>query len=190
MFSHEMKEKIKQFAKEQAPYYLEEAEMTYMEKLRRKTGETKSKLMAKFAKFKSRSETAMEAENDMILYMSDYMKDLMEQGLSEQEAFERAKEELKFRSETTKSADLQERIVAHYHHMDIADYEAVGLFYGAFVFLGLSIGALVGFIGSGGWEMFLSGGWIRTLIGAIVGFLIGTGLGLLSNAIIVLKRKK
>ncbi|KHF29508.1 hypothetical protein LR68_01869 [Anoxybacillus sp. BCO1] len=41
MFSHEMKEKIKQFAKEQAPYYLEEAEMTYMEKLRRKTGETK-----------------------------------------------------------------------------------------------------------------------------------------------------
>lgn len=190
MFSHEMKEKIKQFAKEQAPYYLEEAEMTYMEKLRRKTGEAKSKMMAKLAKFKSRSETAMEAQNDMILYMSDYMKDLMEQGVSEQEAFERAKEELKFRSETTKSADLQERIFAYYNNFDPADYEAIGLFYGAFVFLGLSIGALVGFIGSGGWGMFLSGGWIRTLIGAVVGVLIGVGMGLLSHAVIVLKRKK
>ncbi|MGG4000618.1 hypothetical protein [Anoxybacillus kestanbolensis] len=136
-----------------------------MEKVRRRTGETKSKLMARLAKFKSRSETAMEAENDMVLYMSDYMKDLMEQGLSEHEAFERAKEELKFRSETTKSADLQERIVAHYHHMDIADYEAVGLFYGAFVFLGISIGVLIGFIGSGGREMFLSGdGFARSLV--------------------------
>lgn len=41
-----------------------------------------------------------------MLYMSDYMKDLMEKGLSEQEAFERAKEELAYRSESAKSADL------------------------------------------------------------------------------------
>lgn len=39
---------------------------------------------------------SIEAQNDMILYMSDYMKDLMEEGLSEQVAFEHAKIVLMF----------------------------------------------------------------------------------------------
>ncbi|AEG59713.1 hypothetical protein [Desulforamulus ruminis] len=188
-FSHEVKERINRFAKEQSQYYLEEAEMTYMEKLRRKTGQTKSKIMARLAKFKNRSETSLEAQNDMILYMSDYMNDLIAEGCSEQEAFERAKEELKFRSETPKSFDLQERFAEYYENRDPADYEAIGLFYAGFMFFGLSIGALVGFLGSGGREMFLSGGWIDTLIGVIAGAIIGMGLGLISNAIIVLKKK-
>lgn len=80
-FSEETKEKIKQFAKEQSKYYLEEVEMTYLEQLRQKTGQMKSKFLEKFAKLKSRSDISIEAENDMILYMSDYMKDLMESGL-------------------------------------------------------------------------------------------------------------
>jgi len=164
-FSHEIKEKINQFAKEQSQHYLEEAEMTYLEKLRLKTGQTKKKISAKLAKLKSRSETSLEAQNDMILYMSDYMNDLKAEGFSEQEAFERAKEELKFRSETVKSADLQERFAEYYENRDPADHEAIGLFYGGFMFFGQSIGALIGFLGSGGREMFLSGGWIDTLIG-------------------------
>lgn len=189
-FSNEIKEKMFQFAKEQSQNYLDEAEMTYMEKLRRKTGQTKSKIIAKLAKLKSRSETSLEAQNDMILYMSDYMNDLIAEGFSEQEALERAKEELKFRSETTKSADLQERFAEYYENRDPADYEAVGLFYAGFMFFGLSIGALTGFLGSGGREMFLSGGWIDTLIGVAVGVIIGMGLGLISNAAIVLKKKR
>jgi len=76
-FSDEIKEKIKQFAKEQSQYYLEEAEMTYLEKLKYKTGQIRSKLMKKLAKLKSRSDLSIEAQNDMILYMSDYMKDLI-----------------------------------------------------------------------------------------------------------------
>lgn len=189
-FSHEIKEKINQFAKEQSQHYLEEAEMTYMEKLQRKTYQTKSKIMAKLAKLKSRSETSLEAQNDMILYMSDYMNDLIAEGLSEQEAFERAKEELKFRSETAKSADLQERFAEYFKNHSPADYEAIGLFYAGFMFFGLSIGALVGFLSSGGRAMFLSGGWIDTLIGVIVGVIIGMGFGLICNAVIVLKKKR
>jgi hypothetical protein len=50
---------------------------------------------------------SIEAQNDMILYMSDYMKDLMEEGLSEKEAFEHAKKMLMFRSATTDSTDLK-----------------------------------------------------------------------------------
>lgn len=189
-FSHEIKDKITQFAREQSQHYLEEAEMTYMEQLRRKTGQTKNKVMAKLAKLKSRSERSLEAQNDMILYMSDYMKDLISGGLSEKEAFERAKEELKFRSETAKSADLQERFAEYYENRDPADHEAIGLFYAGFMFFGLSIGALTGFLGSGGRAMFLSGGWIDTVIGVVVGTIIGMGLGLISNAIIVLKNKR
>ncbi|MEA5021774.1 hypothetical protein SDC9_10034 [bioreactor metagenome] len=188
-FSKEIREKIRRFAEEQSQHYLEEAEMTYLEKLRRKTGETKSKVTAKLAKLKNRSATALEAQNDMILYMSDYMNDLIAEGYSEQDAFKQAKEELRFRSETAKSSDLQERFAEYYANMNPADYEAVGLFYAGFLFFGIAIGALTGFIGSGGREMFMSGGWIDTLIGAAVGITIGLGLGLISHAIIALKKK-
>ena len=81
--------------------------MTYMEKLRQEIGRGKKKVRSALGKLKSRSEASLEAENDMVLYMSDYMNDLIAEGLSEQEAFERAKDELKFRSETEKSADLR-----------------------------------------------------------------------------------
>lgn len=188
-FSDEMKGKIKQFAKEQSQFYLEEAEMTYLEKLKYKTGQMKGKVTAKLSKLKSQSNMSIEAQNDMMLYMSDYMKDLMEQGLSEQAAFERAKEELQYRSETTESAQLQKRFAEYYENLDSAQFEAVGLFYAGFMFFGVSIGALIGFLGSGGKEMFFTGGWIDTLIGVITGGIIGIGLGLISNAMILLKKK-
>lgn len=187
--SREIRDKMNQFAKEQSQHYLGEAEMTYMEKLRQKTGQTKGKVMAKLAKFKSRSETAIDAQNDMILYMSDYMNDLMAEGASEQEAFERAKKELRFRSETSKSADLQERFADYYENRNPADYEAIGLFYAGFMFFGVAVGALTGFLGSGGRAVFLSGGWIDTLIGLVVGGAIGIGFGLISNAAIALKKR-
>lgn len=188
-FSQEIKDKVNKFAKEQSQHYLEEAEMTYMEKLKRKTGQAKNKIIDKLSRLKRRSDTSLEAQNDMVVYMSDYMKDLMDGGLSEQEAFEQAKEELKFRSDTAKSADLQEQFAEYYKKYDSAAYEAIGLFYGGFMFFGFSLGALTGFISSGGREAFLSGGWIDTLIGSVVGVVVGIGFGLISHAIIVLKNK-
>jgi len=127
-----------QFAKEQSQYYLDEAEMTYLERLRRKTGQALNRIAAKLAKFKGRSAMAQEAQNDLILYMSDYMKDLMEKGLSEEEAFERAKEELAYRSESARSADLHERFARYYENRDPALEEAIGLFYAGFLFFGVS----------------------------------------------------
>ncbi|WP_163183508.1 hypothetical protein [Neobacillus sedimentimangrovi] len=188
-FSNEMKEKIKQFAKEQSQYYLEEAEMTYLEKLQHQIGQTKRKVTNKLSKLKTRSNVSIDVQNDLILYMSDYMNDLMENGVSEQEAFERAKEELKFQSETTRSSDLKDKFVEYYENFNPADHEAIGLFYAGFMFFGISVGGLIGFIASGGRDLFLSGGWIDTLIGTAVGGIIGIGLGLISNAIIVLKKK-
>jgi len=189
-FSRETMDKINKFAKEQSQHYLDEAEMTYMEKLMRKSGQTKEKIMGKLAKFKIQSETAVEAQNDMILYMSDYMKDLIAQGFSEQEAFERAKKELRFSSDTAKSADLKRRFEDYYRNLNPADYEAVGLFYAGFLFFGVAAGGITGFLGSGGRAAFLSGGWIDTLIGIAVGGTIGIGFGLISNAVIALKKSK
>ncbi|HHV35598.1 MAG TPA: hypothetical protein GXX59_08490, partial [Syntrophomonadaceae bacterium] len=113
---------------------------------------------------------------------------LIAEGFSEQGAFERAKEELKFCCETAKYADLQERFAEHSENRYPTGYESIGLFYAGFISFGLSIGALAGFLGSGGREMFLSGGWIDTLFGVVVGVIIGLGMGLISNAILVLKK--
>ena len=60
-FSHETQKKIEQFASTQAQHYLEEAEMTYMEKLQAKAGRATHKIGRKLARFKSRSDQALEA---------------------------------------------------------------------------------------------------------------------------------
>ncbi len=189
-FSNETKQKINQFAKEQAQHYLEEAEMTYLEKLQAKTNQTKHKIGRKLARFKGSSDQALEARNDMIVYMSDYMNDLVSKGLSEQEAFEKAKEELSASGDSDFHADFQEHIRQYYENRDPADYEAIGLFYGGFLFLGVAIGALIGFLASGGVPQFLQDGWIYTLIGTGVGAIIGIGLGEISHAIVAAMRRK
>jgi len=69
------------------------------------------------------------------------------------------------------------------HYLDINEtkviiigkYEAIGLFYAAFLFLGVSVGLGIGFLTS------------HLILGGILGATIGIGLGLLSNAFIALK---
>jgi len=187
--SRETQEKINKFAKEQSQNYLNAAEMTYMEKLRKKAGQTKQKIGTKMLRFKGASSFAHEAHNDMILFMSDYMSDLMSRGLSEQEAFEKAKEELAASEETNLNINLEERFQQYYENRNPADFEAVGLFYGGFLFIGIIIGALVGYAISGGRQEFLSGGWIDTLVGIGAGALLGIGFGEISHAVITVKRK-
>jgi hypothetical protein len=84
----------------------------------------------------------------------------------------------------------KDRFVKYNKNYDPADYEVIGLFDAGFMFLGLSIGALSGFITSGGREMFFSGEWIDTLVSGIAGVIIGLGIGQISHAIIVLKKRR
>lgn len=189
-FSNETKQKIDQFAKEQAQHYLEEAEMTYLEKLRATTSRTKRKIGRKLARFKGSSDQAIEARNDMLLYMSDYMNDLMSKGLSEQEAFEKAKEELSNSGDPDSHSDFHERIRQYYENRDPSDYEAVGLLYGGFMFLGIAIGSLIGFLTSGGVPAFFQSGWIYTLVGTGAGAIIGIGVGEISHAIVITMKRK
>lgn len=118
------------------------------------------------------------------------MDDLMSKGLSEQEAFEKAKEDLAASSESDRHADLHDRFRRYYENRDPADYEAVGLLYGGFLFIGAVVGALIGYVMSGGRLEFLTGGWIDTLIGTGTGILLGLGLGQICHALIVAFKRK
>ena len=187
-FSHETQEKINQFAKEQSLHYINAAEMTHMENLRRKAGQVRKKIGTKLSRFKGVSSYAQDAQNDMILFMSDYMSDLISKGLSEQQALEKAKEELSTSGESVFNAGIQERFLQYYENRNPADFEAVGLLYGGFLFAGIVIGVLAGYIISGGRQEFMSGGWIDTLVGTGAGALLGIGLGAISHAIITIKR--
>lgn len=187
--SNNTQDKIKSFVREQAQSYIEEAEMTYIEKLRHKAGQTKSKINNKLARFKTSSEYSKEVQDDMYLYMNDYINDLISQGLSEEEAFLKAKENLTMHS-NEQVIHWQNKFEEYYASKDPVESEAIGLFYGGFVILGLSVGGLTGFLSSGALANFMQEGWIYTLVGTGMGCILGVGLGLISNAIIVKKNNK
>ena len=188
-FSRETQEKISQFAKQQSRYYLSEAEMTHIEKLRKKAGQTKKSIGRKLSRFKGISSHALEAQNDMVLFMSDYMNDLISTGLSEEQSFEKAKEALAASEDTNLNVDLHERFQQYYENRNPADFEAIGLFYGGFLFVGVIVGALIGYIISGGRQEFLNGGWIDTLFGVGAGALFGIGIGEICHALVTIRRK-
>ena len=189
-FNQETQKKIDQFAKEQSKHYLETAEMTYMEKLRNKVDRTKLKVTKKLSRFKNYSDYSIEAQNDMVIYMSDYMNDLMSKGMSENEAFDKAKEELTVSGDSDYNERLMNQISQYYENHTPTNEEAIGMFYGGFLFLGIAIGAIIGFINSGGREAFMLGGWIDTLLAIGVGALIGMGVGSIFHGFVVLLQKK
>lgn len=188
-FSKETERKIERFAAEQSEKYLSQAEMTYLEKLRKKARGTRARIGERLAKFKAKSAERVDAQNDLALYMNDCMSDLIAQGMTEQEAFEKAKAELAA-PDSEQARELQERWVQYYQNKDVAEQEAVGLLYGGFLFLGIAVGGLVGFLASGGVPAFTAGGWIYTLVGIGVGVFVGIALGLIGNAVITIMNRR
>ena len=187
-FSHEITQKINSFAKEQSQFYLEEAQMTYLEKLRKEARETKRNLGAELSRFKVRSTQSVDAQNDMIIYMSDYIADLMNRGMSEKDAFEKAKTELTASGDSEFLSNLNEKLQHFYGNQHPAIYEAIGLFYGGSVIVGMVLGGLISYVLSGGWREFINGGWIDVSIGVGVGILFGVGVGVFCHAFIAKKQ--
>ena len=174
---------MNQFAKEQSRYYLDAAQMTYKEKLQAKASKTKSKAARKLARFKGSSDQANEAHSDMLLYMNDYMNDLVANGMSESEALEKAKADLTVSHEQEIANDYNWQYERLYEQNAAAYYETVGLFYPGFLFIGIAIGGLTGYFLGGGQHGFLQGGWIDTLVGLAAGVLLGLGAALISHAL-------
>jgi len=218
--SEETKKRIEDFSREQSRFYLDRAHMTYWEKLQDKAEKTQRKVADKAAQFKFRSQQSEEAQGDLMLYMNDFVEDLLSQGVPEEEAFERARRELACDSGTNAALDLQDLYAEKMLGFEPLDSHAneaagflddtgaprshgkqgavartlisgmiIGLLFASFTILGVIIGALIGFLGSGGIPTFLAGGWIATIIGLVVGAVIGIGLALLGMAIVIAARR-
>ena len=190
--SNETKHKINKFADEQTQNYLERTEMTYMEQLRKKSNQTKNQIGAKLAKFKTRSKKGEEVRDDMALYMSDYINDLISHGMSEEEAFAKASAEMAAagKSESEQNGDLGDKIKAYYENKSPAEYDSEGLLYGGFSTIGLVIGGFMGYLMSGGHVEFLNGGWIDMLVGMGVGSVLGVGIAMIVTGIIGVTKKR
>jgi hypothetical protein len=87
------------------------------------------------------------------------------------------------------NAHLRDRFAAYYESLSPGDHEAIGLFYAGFLFFGVAAGGLAGYLGGGGREAFFAGGWADTLIGVLIGGVVGIGCGMLSNAVLALRRR-
>ena len=169
------KKEIQTFAREHALDYLDAAEMSYLEQLKAKARQTKSKAKSQLARFKSTSDKALEAQSDLALYMSDYINDLMSQGMSEEAALAQAKEALSAAEDSEHQAAIQARMASHWEMNDPKLYEMIGLVYGGLTVFGLALGGLIGWL-FGGWLNFAVGGAVGTLFGACFGLLAHAGI--------------
>lgn len=188
-FDRDIQEKVTRFAREQSQFYLEEAEMSYIDQLRRKSRMTVDKAKAKVDKYFGKSKKSQEAEDDLALYMSDYMSDLVSKGMSQEEALERAEGELKFNSENTMTEEIQTKYQQYYESTPLHIYEAIGLIYGAACVFGIVLGGAVGLV-LGAAVFTETALWIPTVIGIGAGALLGSAVGMVFHVTTILKYHK
>lgn len=143
--SAETRQKMEGFAREQAAYYLEDAEISYLEKLRKKGAKTREKMRAKLDRFHGHTVQSGEAQADLLLLMTDSISDLLAQGMTEEEAFEQSKQRLAADCENTKALSMKDRYLAYIAEKPLWLEEAVGLYYAALLLLGAVLGAIAGF---------------------------------------------
>jgi hypothetical protein len=164
--------------------------MTYKEllqaKLQQKRDKAKNKIGGYRRKLSLKPGNADFAE-EIRTYLTDGLVDLMKEGRTEAEAIEITLKKFD-EAELNESFDDFAKAFGGFGMKEWSAVrstkadEAAGLFYAAFVVLGSTLGALVGWL--------LGGTWQVTLIGLGVGLFTGVGLGLLSNAIIVARMKE
>ncbi|NLN50227.1 MAG: hypothetical protein GX149_01200 [Acholeplasmataceae bacterium] len=180
--SKEIETKIKVFAKEQAKHYFREAESQYLEK--------GSKVFRRKLSAEQKSKTLLEVEDDLTLYTIDVMAELVAKGLSEEEAFEVAKEKLGHQKFDSKLVTIQKKAKEYYQKFHISDFTAFGILFVSLLIAGSVLGILIGFIAGGGKESFLEGGWIDTLIGLFAGATIAFACGMIIGATKLWKKKQ
>lgn len=73
---------------------------------------------------------------------------------------------------------------------DSSNQEVIRMLYSGFITIGLSMGALTGYISGGGRKKFLWGGWKDTLVGTAAGLMIGLGFGHLGHALLTMRTSR
>ncbi|MDR2493489.1 MAG: hypothetical protein LBD25_08560 [Coriobacteriales bacterium] len=195
--SEATKKQIEEFSREQAHHYLDRAELTYWEKLHDKAERTRRKVSRKAARFKSRSDQSIEAQGDRMVYMNDFVEDLMSKGASEAEAFEQARSELVYDSGSERAADVSEQYVERYFDFPGcldgsafggergnsdrgALYAAIGMYYSGSVLVSCILGAAVGL--AVGMAVLDTWFWVGPIVGLVAGAVFGVGVAMLLHA--------
>jgi len=70
---------------------------------------------------------------------------------------------------------------------DLGEQEAIGLYHGGFLFLGISIGAIAGII-LGHFKTFTDNFWLAFGVSTGIGVLLGLSLGMIKNASLSMKK--
>ncbi|MDR2957501.1 MAG: hypothetical protein LBU61_04885 [Coriobacteriales bacterium] len=194
----DMQERINQYAREQSRYYLDRAEMTYWEKIQDKADRTRRKLSRKLDRLKLQSVQSAESQVDLSAYITDYINDLVSQGLELEMAFQQAIRELAYDSGSSDALELSEYYAAIFGNLhgkewpeDSALYGFVGsgygLYYSGGVIIGCILGALFGFVT--GLIFFSSWFWLTAIIGFFAGAVFGVGCAMLLHARALQKRR-
>ncbi|WP_210608080.1 hypothetical protein [Priestia flexa] len=185
--SKDTTQKINHFVKQNTQLNTTDTDdLTYFEQLAFHTTKTLEEAKKTAAKFKWTSKKNQEAQEDLTSYMSDYIQDLVaEEGLSENDAFEKAK--ATFAVENPENP-LLESNAKWLRHFEPNVEEAIGLYYAAFMFIGLTLGALVGVI----LQMVVLKQGIGLLFFILtgIGFMLGLAFGMLKNAKISLNQSR
>ncbi len=171
--------------------YTDKDDMTYKEHLQAKYEQKREKLQRKVRKYKHKFSLKPSRRSDFAeeirTYLKDGLADLMLEGYSEEEA-------LRITMEKFDEAELKasfEEFAKEFEGFGMQEYmhdaewyakngESIGLFYAAFLVLGLTFGALAGYL--------IGHQWYTAVIGLFAGLFVGVGCGLLSNAIIARRR--
>lgn len=167
--------------------YTSDENMTYLEEIKRGLQMAKedwkrdvddmkketAKVVARLGLSPTKKEDFAE---EMKLFLADHVEDLISQGYSEEEALKKTMQQFS-------EEDFSEIKRNGWEGMEMRGkmetrYEAIGVFYAAFLFLGLGGGAWMGYAHDHLW------------LGLGIGGAIGLGLGLLSHGLVTLKAAK
>lgn len=188
--TQEIQDKVKLFAKEQAPLYLEMAGKVHSEKVPVETNCAKKKLCEKVSHLVTGDDGVAEAEKEIAAHMAGYMEELIEGGMPEQEAFDRAKEELAVTSVSEPRSSMQEGYEICYESFEHAGTCNALLVNVGSLAAGAIIGGTIGFMRSRRRTALSRGIWAATSIGAFAGALAGIGIGHLGYAFFKLSKRR
>lgn len=180
-------ELVKRVAKKSG--YSGSGELTYQEHLQMKLESVQRKMNQKFQKQRRKFGLAPK-DNDFAeeikTYLTDGISDLVSQGHSEKEALQITLDKFDEAELKPNFDDFLQEFESFGMEQQMEWYakngEAVGMFYAAFVMLGLTLGAFFGYLS--GYSL------ISTGIGLAVGLGTGISLGLLSHAFLVTFKRK
>ncbi len=171
--------------------YSEQEEMTYKEHLQAKFEQERDKLAREVQKYRrklSLKPRRTDFAEEIKTYLRDGLLDLMKEGYSEEEAlkitmnkFDEAELDSNFEEFMQEFEGFGVEKYMHIEQWYRENGEAIGLFYAAFLILGLTFGAFCGYISGHNLP--------STGIGLAVGCGAGISLGLLSHGIIVLAKR-